>query len=403
MTPVERDPGHEASHEALGRAMADLMLASRTAAAFTICRVTNDAARHLGIVRVDLFLIDYSQRHLCSIDPDRDLADKPVEGTVAGRAYTSGRPLAAHHREGDAVWWPLVDGTERLGAARVVHDRRTGRLPEALVEPFIALTSEILVAKNQYSDWYRRCRRRHDLSLSAELQWRQLPPLTFTHRDFAIAGALEPAYQVGGDAFDYGHNPRGLHFTITDAMGHGVEAMLLSTAAMAALRHARAHDLSLEHAYRAADGLLAEQFGDSRFVTGVLGHLDPDSAVLTWVNAGHPLPLLVRDGHVTGTLSCTPSLPMGLSGTIAETARHALQPGDRVLFYTDGVTDTRHQENRFGLDRLADHLQRATLDGLGAAETLRRLSLAVLAHSDYRLTDDASLLLVEARPTETWP
>jgi hypothetical protein len=395
MTGPERSPG------SLGDAMAHLLLNSRTAAAFHICRVTNDAARHLGIRRVDLFLVDYSQRHLCSIDPDSDHADRPLEGTVAGRAFTSGRPVAAHHDEGDAVWWPMVNGTERLGAAQVVHDRRAGPLPEALVEPFIALTSEVLVAKNQYSDWYRRCRRRHDLSLSAELQWRQLPPLTFTHTDFAIAGALEPAYLVGGDAFDYGHNPSGLHFSITDAMGHGVEATLLSTAAMAALRHARAHDLSLDHAYLAADDLLAGQFGDDRFVTGVIGHVDPEASVLTWVNAGHPLPLLIRGGHVIGTLPCAPSLPMGLGGTVVEVARHDLQAGDRLLFYTDGVTDARGRHDRFGLDRLADHLQRATLDRLGAAESLRRLSLAVLAHNDYQLTDDASLLMIEAIPTST--
>jgi hypothetical protein len=379
--------------------MTDLVLGSRTAAAFEICRVTNEAARHLGIVRVDLFLVDYSQRDLRSIDPDNEGADRPLEGTVAGRAFISGRPVAAHHDEGDAVWWPLVNGTERLGTAQLVHDRQVGPLPEEIIEPFVALISEVLVAKNQYSDWYRRCRRRHDLTLSAELQWRQLPPLTFTRPDFAIAGALEPAYEVGGDAFDYGHNPGGLHFSVLDAMGHGVEAMLLSTAAVAAVRHARAHDLSLEDTYRAADDLLAEQFGDSRFVTGVLGHLDPDG-VLTWINAGHPPPLLVRDGRVTGTLACAPSLPMGLRGPVAEVARQGLQPGDRVLFYTDGVTDSRHRQNQFGVDRLADHLQRATLDGLGVAETLRRLALAVLAHSEFQLTDDASLVLIEAAPAE---
>jgi serine phosphatase RsbU (regulator of sigma subunit) len=253
------------------------------------------------------------------------------------------------------------------------------------------------VSKSQYSDWYRRCRRRRSLSLSAEQQWRQLPPLTFTRPDFTVAGILEPAYRMGGDAFDYCHDPSGLRFDITDAMGHGVEAMLLSTAATAALRHARTRDLALPDAYRAADGILAEQFGDSRFVTGVLGHLDPGRRILTWINAGHPLPLLVRGGRVAGPLACQPSMPMGLGGTVVEVAEHHLEPGDRVLFYTDGVLDAGRGDERFGLDRLADHLQQACLEGLGAAETLRRLSLAVLAHARHDLSDDSSLLLIESR------
>jgi serine phosphatase RsbU (regulator of sigma subunit) len=253
------------------------------------------------------------------------------------------------------------------------------------------------VAKNQYSDFYRRCRRRLPLSLSAEQQWRQLPPLTFTRPDFAVAGVLEPAYRMGGDAFDYGHDRTGLRFEITDAMGHGVEAMLLSTASSAALRHARTEDGPLEQAYRAADRILSEQFGDSRFVTGILGHLDPATRTLTWINAGHPLPLLVRERRLVGPLACRPSMPMGLGGAVVEVARQRLEPGDRVLFYTDGVTDARHEDEAFGVERLGGYLQRATLDGLDAPETLRQISIAVLSHADDELSDDSSLLLIEIR------
>jgi hypothetical protein len=377
--------------------MAELVLASRTAAAFEVCRVVDRAARNLGVDRVDLFLVDYAQGHLLPIDPDVDYAEVSVDGTLAGRAFMTGLPVPAHHDGDSAVWWPLINGTERLGVAQVVHPPQAPPA-DALVEPFVALASEIIVAKNQYSDWYRCRRRRHDLRLSAELQWRLIPPLTFTTPRFAVAGALEPAYQIGGDAFDYGHNPEGLGFSVTDAMGHGIEAMLLSTAATAALRHARAHGLSLEDTYSAADRILAEQFGDSRFVTGVLGHLDAEAGVLTWINAGHPLPLLIRDRQVTGTLPCAPSLPMGLGGDVVEVAHHDLQPGDRVLFYTDGVIEARSGGEQFGVDRLADQLQRAVLDEVGPAETVRRLSLAVLDHADHRLTDDSSLLLVETKP-----
>ena len=73
-----------------------------------------------------------------------------------------------------------------------------------------------------------------------------------------------------------------------------------------------------------------------------------------------------------------------------------LQPGDRVLFYTDGVTDTQAPGGeRFGVPRLADFLVRATLDGVSPAETVRRLSASIMHHNGNNLSDDATLLLIE--------
>jgi hypothetical protein len=377
--------------------MAELVRSSRRAAAFELSALVNQAAGHLGVARVDLYVVDYSQRFLNSIDPEGDQHEIAIEGTVAGLAFTAARPAAANHDEETRTWWPLVDGTDRLGVALVVHGDRPA--PDAVLDAFVGLVAEVLVTKNQYSDWFRRCRRRSPLTLSAESQWRQLPPLTLQRNDLTVAGALEPAYEMGGDAFDFAHNPSGLRFDLTDAMGHGVEAMLLSMAATAALRHSRAHELPLEETYRSADRVIAEQFGQSRFVTGIIGHLDPETSTLSWINAGHPLPLLVRDRSVTGTLACGPSLPLGLGGPVVEIGRHTMQPGDRVLMYTDGAIESRHGSEQFGLDRLTDQLERATLAGLDAPETLRRLALAVLAHSDYELADDASLLLLELSAT----
>ncbi|MBY8854465.1 serine/threonine-protein phosphatase, partial [Saccharothrix sp. MB29] len=73
-----------------------------------------------------------------------------------------------------------------------------------------------------------------------------------------------------------------------------------------------------------------------------------------------------------------------------------LQPGDRVLFYSDGVTEARDPDGeQFGLDRLVDLIERHEAGGLPAAETLRRVVRAVLDHQDGRLQDDATLLLLE--------
>jgi serine phosphatase RsbU (regulator of sigma subunit) len=95
---------------------------------------------------------------------------------------------------------------------------------------------------------------------------------------------------------------------------------------------------------------------------------------------------------------------MGLGGHVVEVATEALQPGDRVLFFTDGVIETRGPDGaEFGVERLADFLVRATLDSVTPAETIRRLSTSVLDYTGGDLRDDTSLLLVEYHGSQEVP
>ena len=87
---------------------------------------------------------------------------------------------------------------------------------------------------------------------------------------------------------------------------------------------------------------------------------------------------------------------MGLRGTVAEVAVEDLQPGDTVLFYTDGAVEGRPSRGEpFGLPRLIDHLAVAVREGVGPAETVRRLSTSIVAYNGEGLGDDATLLLLE--------
>ena len=88
---------------------------------------------------------------------------------------------------------------------------------------------------------------------------------------------------------------------------------------------------------------------------------------------------------------------MGLGGTVSEIATEHLQSGDRVLFYTDGVVETRSPDSgeMFGVDRLADLFVRASLDGVYPAETVRRLSSAIMAYNGAGLSDDATLVIID--------
>jgi serine phosphatase RsbU (regulator of sigma subunit) len=255
-----------------------------------------------------------------------------------------------------------------------------------------------LVAKRRYTDHWARARRSVPLSPAAEIQWDLLPPLTCTTAEVAVGGILEPAYDIGGDSFDYAVNQHVLQLAIVDAIGHGMPAVLMSTAAINSLRNSRRAGSALEAAYGVASGIIESQFGDSLFVTAQIASLDLATGLLTWVNAGHVPPLLIRNGAIAGELRCQPSLPLGLGGRVVETATTALQSGDRVLFYTDGLTEGRSPDGtRFGEERLADYLVRSSLDRVPVAETARRLAAHVMDHVGHGLDDDATILLVEYR------
>ena len=82
------------------------------------------------------------------------------------------------------------------------------------------------MTRGQYSDGFTSVRRLREMSLSAELQWQLLPPNSFSAPDLAVSGMIEPAYEIGGDTYDYAHRRDQLQFAIFDAVGHDLRAGL---------------------------------------------------------------------------------------------------------------------------------------------------------------------------------
>jgi serine phosphatase RsbU (regulator of sigma subunit) len=155
--------------------------------------------------------------------------------------------------------------------------------------------------------------------------------------------------------------------------------------------------LDLDHAARAIDKVVTAEFGPDRFVTGVLAELDLSTGVYRWVNAGHPPVLILRDGQVIKVLDSGVNPPFGLLADDVPLAdEERLQASDRLLLYTDGVTDARTPDGEmFGVERLVDLVTRQAASRRPAAETMRRLTLALLDHHLEVLDDDATTLLVE--------
>ena len=352
-------------------------------------------ARRLGAVDAAIFLVDYEQRVLTPLPvpggPDREAVS--VEGTVAGRAFSTLNPLWSG--DGGLLWVPIVEGNERLG---VIGYELAGPTPEGFLEAVIqltAVTAELIVTKADYGDFFEYYRRRQPMSIASELAWQLLPPLTFGIDRVVISGALAPAYDVGGDSFDYGVDADCARIAVFDAMGHGLEAGILATVAVAAYRNCRRRQMKLAETVSAVDEVIRERFGAERFVTAVMAELDLDTGCFRWFRSGHPAPLLLRGSKVVKTLWGNTGMPLGLGSPGIE-AEESLEPGDQVVFFTDGVTEARSPDGTFfGVDRLADLVSRASAGGNPPPETLRRLVHSILDHQGADLQDDATAVLVE--------
>ncbi|MCZ2815099.1 PP2C family protein-serine/threonine phosphatase [Modestobacter sp. VKM Ac-2984] len=346
---------------------------------------------------VTVYLQDYDQAWLRPL-PGEGLTDTdpvPVEGSWAGRAFSSDTAIEQSQDDGGMrLFLPMLDGSDRVGVLaftlpRVDDDDR--RLARRLA----GLAADMIVTKGAYTDSFFLARASRPMSLPAQLQWQLLPPLTMTTPRVAVAGILEPAYDVGGDSFDYALNDHVLGLAIIDAMGHGLDAATMATVAIAAYRHARRAGVSLVDLYAEMDSAIAAQF-PGRFATAQMGELDVSTGELTWVNAGHPAPLLLRGRRVVAELTGATTRPVGFGGATPSVQTRQLEPGDRVLFYTDGVVEERLSGGeQFGEDRLVDLLERAGAEGINTPETIRRLSRALMSGRDGKTSDDTTLLLVE--------
>jgi hypothetical protein len=352
----------------------------------------------LGAQVARFYVADYSLRRLQQID-GRGLVGpaQMIAGTLIGRVFTSG-DIQIVGTDPTTVLVPLVEGSCPIGILELDFEVWDGLPPERL-DPLVAIFVMAWIVKGRYTDTADRARRSEPLSAAAEVQWDLLPPLACSTERVAIGGILEPAYDIGGDSFDYAFDASRVDFTLVDAMGRGMSAVVMAAAAINSLRNSRRARVSIAAAYEDADRCIATQFGNSYFVTGLIGTLDLHSGDLTWINAGHVLPMLVRNGTYAGQLRCTPSRPFGLGGPVVEVAQQTLQPGDRVLFYTDGITEARASDGSFfGEDRLADLLVRASLENLPVQETVRHLADSIIGFSCVGLRDDATMLLMEYRP-----
>jgi serine phosphatase RsbU (regulator of sigma subunit) len=217
----------------------------------------------------------------------------------------------------------------------------------------------------------------------------RIPPVDIAVRYVsAVASA-----RIGGDLYEAISASGGVRLIVGDVLGKGLPAARTAAVVLGAFREAAYDAVSLVEIAARIEASLQHQEAVEEFVTAVLAQISTDGREVEILSCGHPPPLLVRDGEVSAAEPAEASLPLGLAALLSdarEVSTIPLKHGDRLLFYTDGITEARDRQGVFyPLERSGALLG---LPDLGSA--LDRLIEDVLRHVGHALQDDAALLLI---------
>jgi serine phosphatase RsbU (regulator of sigma subunit) len=267
--------------------------------------------------------------------------------------------------------------------------------PVAPLEDIAKQGAAALELANDYTDVIEAARRRKPTTAAAEVQYHLLPPRVARVTGAQLAGALLPAYEVGGDWFDFVENRDGSWLAIADTAGTGPTAAGLGAAALGALRAARRSGQDLAQAAESIDEVVRALGNPSFVVTALLARWHAPTAMLAWLNCGHP-PAYVVDGEGDFTELEGPvhaALGAGDGPPSFEVGAVSLEPGDRLVLYTDGITERFVKGGgRFGVDGMQRAIQAAGAPT--AAATAMAIQDAVMSAATDPLQDDATLLVL---------
>jgi serine phosphatase RsbU (regulator of sigma subunit) len=289
---------------------------------------------HYDAGRVEILLGDLTMSSLWPvIDPDADIG-----GPLEQRCFGSQQPVIDAAPAGPTqVLLPMTLWGDRLGVLRV-ETRRPGS--RELTDELATVADELAAALRSadvYTDRYRRVRRRQRLTMAAELQWDLLPGHSLSGERFRLAGGLEPAYAMYGDHYDWSITDDRLTVTVLNGHGDGIEAALLTTVAVNAMRNARRAGANIVEQAELASDAVWSRYGGRSHVATLLLEIDLIGGAVEAVDAGSPRAMIARDGDIR-TVTLEQQLPLGMFGDGRyETQKFQLSPGDRLLVVSDGV------------------------------------------------------------------
>ncbi|XVV10640.1 PP2C family protein-serine/threonine phosphatase [Actinoplanes sp. CA-131856] len=357
-------------------------------------RLPEVAAEHLRanlppVTGMEIFLSDLTMSSLWPVLEPEGASG----GRLELRVFGSQLPLA--DAAAPRVLLPLTVWGDRLGVLRVELAEPAG--PD-LVEQLSGLADELAIAlraAEKDTDRYRQVSRRQRLTMAAELQWALLPGRSLAGERFKLAGQLEPAYAMYGDHYDWALTGDRLTLTVLNGHGDGIEAALLTTIAVNAMRNARRSGANIVEQAELASDAVYSRYGGASHVATLLLEIDLTDGAVEAVDAGSPRALIAHEGDIR-TVSLDQQLPLGMFGDSRyETQKFQLEPGDRLLVVSDGVHAAAPAGRpEYGTSALLSALRRTRLQP--PAEAVGTVMRALRDyHADVEPDDDAVIVCLD--------
>lgn len=243
-----------------------------------------------------------------------------------------------------------------------------------------------------------RERMERELQLAREIQQRFQPACAPQIKGYELEGISFPCNEIGGDYYDFIQRENGRFLlALGDVSGKGTAAALLMSSLHAAVHAQISLHHSLVKTVTAVNSYLAENIPSNRFVTFFCAEIDPQTNLLTYINAGHNPPFITRPSGGIIQLPAS-SMPLGISSQTEFTqGQRQLEPGDTLVVYSDGVSETRNlQGEEFGDTRLHEVVQR---NANATASSLRDAIESALSKfaQGTPAADDITLVILKAK------
>jgi sigma-B regulation protein RsbU (phosphoserine phosphatase) len=308
----------------------------------------------------------------------------PAEARVEGIASSLCAPM---------IYSGRVEGILRVYTGEV---HKFNWFETALLEAIAAQAAAAIVNARLYEESLKGEQMQRQLTLAGEVQREMIPSSPPSIDGYDIGAVYVPSYELSGDFYDFISLPEGnLGIAVADIVGKGVRASLLMASIRASLR---AHAVNIYDMATVMGKVNRDLCADSiisDFATMFYGVLDTEAQKLTYSNAGHTPPILVRDGH---TLRLTTGgTVLGIEGGIRySTEAFDLKTGDVILAYTDGLPEAMNfQDECFGNQRVAEALKEAVAMDLSAEGIVRHVLWIMRKFAGLqRRFDDLTLVAV---------
>ncbi|WP_328535255.1 PP2C family protein-serine/threonine phosphatase [Streptomyces sp. NBC_00344] len=349
-------------------------------------------------VSVELLMADYAMTKLQPVGVlPHTRPPVPAHGTAPGRAFGSQKPHWVHDGPASTVTvcLPVSVRGDRLGVLSVTLPVGTDGIGADVLEDLQgyadALGHEIVVVERD-TDLFLQARRAERLTLAAEMQWQLLPGRSCCRPEYSIGAQLEPAYAIFGDCFDWSTSADDLTLTVSNGMGEGIDAALLTNLAVNALRNARRAGLSLADQAFLADQAVYGQHQGRQYLSTLLLRFHLPTGNVQIIDAGSPRIWRLRKGSVEA-IELDAQMPLGMFEDTAYTAQDfSVEPGDRLLFISDGVYDALSPAGeKYSLHALAEAITSTRL--LPASQVPRGMLEELLGHRGPGPAADDSLVV----------